>query len=417
MTSSTQSRDGQRWVILAAAFVIVFMTVGTRSTLGNFFKAIIADLQWDRGTISFIVAVNIWLSGLLQPFTGHLMDRFGAKWLFTGSVAAFGLGVLLISLTQSVWYLLVVYGLVMAAATAGASITLTNALVARWFTQRRGLAIGFTNAGSALGQLSLVYISYLLLSAFGWRLSHVYLGLAILIVALPMALLIPRRTARGDGVAGAAGTSRVRAPLETQSWRQALRSLPLWQINGGYFVCGMTVALYYTHLIPLATDRGFSPATAAATFSVLAAASAFGSLLGGGLSDRLGRKNVLALAYFTRAVAFALLLVWRHELALYAFALLGGVSWLATPPSVMALTGEIYGMRALGTLGGISLLAHQIGGGLSVWLAGVLFDLTGSYDISLLLAVLALLGASATSFSIAERRYSVRYLTSTAPVG
>ncbi|MGH8056406.1 MAG: MFS transporter, partial [Candidatus Entotheonellia bacterium] len=81
----------------------------------------------------------------------------------------------------------------------------------------------------------------------------------------------------------------------------------------------------------------------------------------------------------------------------------------------MALTGEIYGMRSLGTLGGISLLAHQIGGGASVWLAGVVHDLTGSYDISFALAIVALLGAALMSFTIAERRYSVRYMTQAQP--
>ena len=77
---------------------------------------------------------------------------------------------------------------------------------------------------------------------------------------------------------------------------------------------------------------------------------------------------------------------------------------------MIALTGEIDGMRALGTLGGISLLAHQLGGGASVWLAGVLHDLTGSYDTSFTLAAVALLAAALLSFSIAERRYSVRYI-------
>ena len=75
------------------------------------------------------------------------------------------------------------------------------------------------------------------------------------------------------------------------------------------------------------------------------------------------------------------------------------------------MTGEIYGMRTLGTLGGVSLLAHQIGGGLSIWLAGKFYDLTGGYDISFTLAVIALVGASLISFGIAERRYSIRYMT------
>ena len=98
-------------------------------------------------------------------------------------------------------------------------------------------------------------------------------------------------------------------------------------------------------------------------------------------------------------------------MALYVFAVVGGLVWLATPPSVTSLTGEIYGMRTLGTLSGVSVVGHQIGGGLSVWLAGKFYDLTGNYDISFTLAVIALVGASLVSFGIAERRYYIRYMT------
>ncbi|HEY7492537.1 MAG TPA: MFS transporter, partial [Candidatus Tectomicrobia bacterium] len=162
---------------------------------------------------------------------------------------------------------------------------------------------------------------------------------------------------------------------------------------------------------PFATDRGLPLETAAHAFGLMAMCSMVGSLLAGAVSDRIGRKNVLGLAYLIRAGTFLLLLLWHHELALYVFAVVGGLVWLATPPSTIALTGEIYGLRSLGTLGSVSLLAHQIGGGASVWLAGKLYDLRGSYDIAFMLAVVALLSASLISFRIAERRYSVRYMT------
>jgi MFS family permease len=187
--------------------------------------------------------------------------------------------------------------------------------------------------------------------------------------------------------------------------------MPLWQLNGGYFVCGMTVSLFTIHFIPFATDRGFTLETAARAFGLMAMCSVAGSLLSGVLSDRISRKHVLALAYLMRAGTFAQLLLWHHEMALYVFAVVGGLVWLATPSSTMALTGEIYGLRSLGTLGSVSSLGHQIGGGVSVWFAGKLYDLTGSYDIPFILATVALLAASMLSFGIAERRYSVRYMT------
>src|SRR5215475_5793798 len=178
-------KQAYRWFLLLALCLIGFMTTGTRATLGNFFKPIIADLSWDRGTISFVVAVNLWISGLLQPFTGHLMDRFGAKWLFAGSVAASGLGVVLMGFTDSFGYLLVIYGIMLGAASAGSSMSLSNALLAQWFRDGRALAMSINNACGAVGQLILVYLSYLLLESVGWRSSHVYLGLAVLAVAVP----------------------------------------------------------------------------------------------------------------------------------------------------------------------------------------------------------------------------------------
>jgi MFS family permease len=411
-SSLEAQKQTYRWLLLVAVCLIGFMTIGTRATLGNFFKTIIADLSWDRGTISFVVAVNLWISGLLQPFTGHLMDRFGARWLFAISVAAYGLGVALMGFTNSFAYLLVIYGIMVGAASAGSSMSLTNTLLAQWFRDGRAFAMSINNACGAVGQLVLVYISYLLLASVGWRPSHMYLGIAVLAVTVPLALMVPRRGPESTNPSGATARQVAsQGPLETTSWSKALCSAPLWQLNGGYFVCGMTVAIFSVHLIPFATDRGFSPETAAKAFGLMAILSVVGSLLSGVLSDHVGRKNVLALAYLTRGVAFTLLLLWNHELALYVFAVLGGLSWLATPPSVIALTGEIYGLRALGTLGGISLLAHQIGGGASVWLAGTMHDLTGSYDLSFTLAAVALVGASLISFSIAERRYSVRYIT------
>lgn len=399
-----------RWVILGAAFLIGFMLVGMRETLGNFFKEITGELQWDREQMSLIAAINLWFSGLLQPFTGHILDRYGARWLFVISVALYGLGVSLVAFTYSFWYLVAVYGVLLGAATAGSSISLSNALVAQWFpAQRRAFAISLNNAGVALGRLMLLMLSYQALVLYGWRQSHIFLGLAILAITIPAALVLPgRRRATAHAAQVAQQQRAFQAPLEVTHWAASLRTVPLWQLMGGYFVCGMTVNLII-HFIPFATDRGYAHSDAVAAQGAMSLATFGGSLLAGMVSDRIGRKNVLGLAYALRAVAFATLLLWNHWLALYVFAIVGGISWLATPPSVTALTGEIYGMRTLGTLSGISLLSHQIGGGLSVWLAGKLYDLTGGYDISFTLATIALVGASLVSFGIAERRYSVRY--------
>ncbi|WP_089721439.1 MFS transporter, partial [Candidatus Entotheonella palauensis] len=332
-TRSPQTeQEAYRWVILAVTVAMAFMITGSRSTLGVFFKSIVTDLGWDRGMISMIIAVNIWLSGFLQPFTGNLMDRYGPKWIFIISMSTFGIGIGLISLTQSFGFLLIMYGVIVAAAMAGSSNSMTNALVAKWFpSHQRGLAIGINNAGSAVGQLTLVWFTTIMLQVSGWRSSHIYLGLAIAVVTVPLTVLIPRRSQSTSPAPAAKGQAPPRsAPLATERWSEALNTSPLWLINAGYFVCGMTVALYITHLIPFATDQGYSPTAAASAFGLLSVCSAAGSLLSGYASDIWGRKNIMALAYLVRGLAFIILLTWRHEFSLYIFAILGGLSWLAT---------------------------------------------------------------------------------------
>jgi len=271
-----------RWVILTAACIIGFMLVGARETLGNFLKPITGELHWDRETISLIAAINLWLSGLLQPFTGHIMDRFGAKWLFAISVTLYGAGVLLVSFTHTAWYLVIVYGVLVGSATAGSSISLSNALVAQWFpAPRRAFAISVNNACVALGRLALLTLSFYAFTLYGWRWTHIYLGAAILLVTIPAALVLPgHRATTAHRAQAARRRTTAQGPLEVVRWSEALRTRPLWQIMGGYFVCGMTVGLSM-HFIAFATDHGYQHAEAVVAQGTMAVAIFCGSLLTG----------------------------------------------------------------------------------------------------------------------------------------
>ena len=117
-----------------------------------------------------------------------------------------------------------------------------------------------------------------------------------------------------------------------------------------------------------------------------------------------------------RGLAYAMLLLAPHVMGLWGFVLIAGLSWAATAPLTSALTADIYGLRNIGTLGGLASFAHQLGGALSILMAGLMYDWLGSYDIPFAIAGSMLVGASLASFAIKERRYSVRYQTGAEPV-
>jgi predicted MFS family arabinose efflux permease len=138
-------------------------------------------------------------------------------------------------------------------------------------------------------------------------------------------------------------------------------------------------------------------------------------LFTGFISDRLLRKNLLTVVYGVRGLAFLSLVVFPPGIGLWVFAIVGGMSWLASVPQVGALVAEIYGIQRAGTLNGMLTLVHQVGGAAAVAGAGLIFDLSGSYSPFFIVAAGTLVFASAVSWALRERACSVRFIEPESP--
>ena len=199
-------------------------------------------------------------------------------------------------------------------------------------------------------------------------------------------------------------------PGFVDQWQDALSSKPIWQLSFGYFVCGITTASISVHFVRWAVSEDITTGTAALAFGVLSAINAGGGLVVGVLSDRLQRKNLLGAVYLVRGLAFISLIVVPGEQAIWAFAVIGGMSWLATVPLTASLTADVYGVRNLGTLFGFANMSHQIGGAAAVMAFGWAFTELGSYDLPFLIGAITLVAAGIVSLSIREKSHSVRYV-------
>jgi MFS family permease len=162
------------------------------------------------------------------------------------------------------------------------------------------------------------------------------------------------------------------------------------------------------HFIPYAIDRGYAPATAATALGLMNGLNVVGVIVTGTLADRWGRKDLLAVIYAACGGAYALLLLAPAPWNLWGFAAIAGFSYWATAPLTTSLTADVYGLKSLGTLNGMTFLIHQIGGATSIQFAGLMRDLTGSYTLPFTLAGLLLLSAALSAFSIREKQYSTR---------
>ena len=413
------------WYVVAAAVFIGFAAVGARNGFGAFVTPMSEEFEWNRLTISFAAALGILLNGVIQPFMGQVFDRTGGRKLILLSVLMLGLVTIALYWTFNFLFFVFVFGVLASVAQSGLSLTNTSALLSRWFVRLRGTVIGINSTALSIGGLVMVPFAVYLMDAAGWRIAWIGLG-AVVLVSLPLAWVFMRENPaemnlRPDGddelseEAAAQRPARTPGPLESESWRNSLRSWPFWQMSGAYFVCGATTFILSIHFIPYAEDRGIERGTAALIFAVMSGLNIVGATSAGFLSDKIGgTKNWLTLVYTVRGLAYLLLLVTplipgMSTAGVWIFACVAGFSWIATLPLTSSLTAEVYGLRAMGTISGITFMFHQIGGFVSVTLAGWLYDVTGSYTLPFAIAGSLLALAALSAFTIREKKYSARY--------
>ncbi len=413
------------WYVVAAAVFIGFAAVGARNGFGAFVTPMSDEFEWNRLTISFAAALGILLNGVIQPFMGQVFDRTGGRILILLSVFMLGLVTIALYWTFNFLFFIFVFGVLASVAQSGLSLTNTSALLSRWFVRLRGTVIGINSTALSIGGLVMVPFAVYLMDAAGWRIAWIGLG-SVVLLSLPLAWFFMRENPaqmnlRPDGddepseQAAAQRRARTPGPLESDSWKQSLRSWPFWQMSGAYFVCGATTFILSIHFIPYAEDRGMERSTAALIFAVMSGLNIVGATSAGFLSDKIGgTKNWLTLVYTMRGLAYLILLVTplipgMSTAGLWIFACVAGFSWIATLPLTSSLTAEVYGLRAMGTISGITFMFHQIGGFVSVTMAGWLYDVTGSYTLPFAMVGSLLALAAVSAFTIREKTYSARY--------
>jgi MFS family permease len=409
------------WFIVGTTFFMAFLAVGTRQGFTLFYSPWQDEFSWSVSEISLVASIGTVLNGLSQPFMGRLYDRFGAKPVILASLTVLGAGTVILSFVNEYWQLFLLYSIVLSAAAGGASFVTTGPLIAKWFNRKRGTAMAITSAGASAGGLLIIPFTAYLMLLTNWRVSWGVLGAFVLLIGLPLTMLVLRESPQEMGLepdGGKGGNDersrkayalRCPGPLECDSWRTAFRSPPIWQLALAYFVCGVTTVALATHFVPIAEGRGLAAGPASLAFGLMMGMNIIGVLGAGWISDRTGRKDLLAIVYATRGTAYAMMLIFTGGWALWLFAPIAGLSWIATVPLTYSLTAEIYGIKNMGTLSGVVTMSHQFGGAAAIYIAGWGYDRYGTYTIFWVTGA-ALLGVAALlAFSVRERALSSRY--------
>ena len=360
------------WLVVVVGAAMVFLTMGTRQSIGLFLKPVTADLGTDRESFALALAAHNLILGL--PLAAMVADRLGPRRVvaFAGLVMGAGLG--LASQAESVAVFGVSLALLFGVAVSGSSFVVVIGAVGKAVpVERQSFAFGLITAGASVGMFVMVPIAQGLIDAFEWRGAMLVLAVVAVVVIAGASLLLPA----DDG--SSLDTADSLASIGDAVAR-AVRNRSYLLLTAGFFVCGFHVAFIAAHLPAYLTDQGLSDRTAAIALAMVGLMNIGGSLAAGWLGDRFRRRTLLAGLYLARAIVMTLfLLTPLTSVTAVAFGAVMGVLWLSTVPLTSGLVAAMFGPRYLSSLFGIVFLSHQVGAFLGVWLGGRVFDSTGGY--------------------------------------
>lgn len=389
MNLNSNFRFDHRYTIVAAAFLIQAVIIGSMFAYGVFFKVLEAELGWSRTLLSASSSLSFIVMGTLAIVGGRLSDRFGPRWVLSASGLCFGLGYALMYYMTAPWQLFVLFG-VMVGIGLSTHDVVTLSTVARWFKHRRGIMTAVVKVGTACGQIIFPLLATLLIAALGWRMACLVLG-CIAAVLLVLAAQGMRRDPHTEQVAqSAAATSPHEAGL---TFTEARRTRQFWTLCALQFMFFPSLVTLPVHIAAHGQDIGMAAPSAAAILSLIGGLSIVGRLFIGTAADRIGGR--LAFLICISVLLTSLLWVRFSDVPwmLYVFAAIYGFAHGGLFTVVSPTIAEFFGMTAHGTIFGVILFFGTVGGALGPLLAGYIFDTTGSYDLAFaLLATLAFIG-------------------------
>ncbi len=398
------SRVHYAWVVAAVTFAVLLTAAGVRSTPGVLMVPLETEFGWSRSTISFAVAVNIFLFGLAGPFAAAVIERFGLRRTIIAALAIIATGVALTPLMQQSWQLVLLWGVVVGSGSGVTALVLGATVAARWFQSQRGLVVGVLTASTATGQLVFLPLFASLLESYGWRSVSITIAAVAALMIIPVAFLMRDRPA-DLGLPPYGGSVIVPAPPLTpnpvrralSALREALGYRNFWLLSGSFFICGAsTNGLIGTHLIPACLDHGITEVAGASLLAAMGIFDFFGTTLSGWLSDRVNGRKLLAWYYGLRGLSL-ICLPFTFQYSFYGlslFAVFYGLDWIATVPPTVRLTAQTFGEQGVAVYFGWIAATHQLGAAFAAWMAGVLRSTTGDYMSAFMSAGALCLAAS-----------------------
>ncbi len=380
------------WIVVAVSFVAMLVAAGTRSAPSVLMVPWESEFGWSPATISFAIAVQLMIFGIVGPFSAGFIDRFGLRRTMVAGLGTMALGMLLLPFANAAWQLQPILGVFLGLTTGALAMVMAAMVASRWFVERRGLVMGLLSGSTAAGQLIFLPSFAQAVAHLGWR-PAVFIGAAVLVAAIPLVWIFMRDTPRDIGLkpyGAPADAPDLPPPVRANPFTAAFAALgkgsqhrDFWLLSGSFFVCGAsTIGLIGTHFIPACLDHGIPVTTAAGILGAMGVCNVIGTTASGWLSDRFDNRILLCWYYASRGASLLFLpyaLDMSGPWGIALFGLFYGLDWIATVPPTVKLTTAAFGQQQTAVVYGWIMVMHQVGSAMAAYGSGLLRTLAGDY--------------------------------------
>ncbi len=394
MTDQKSLSNLRLWLLLAAAFGTFSVGAGFMHAYTVFLVTFIETFGWSRAEVSLAYSVSQVVTGISSPLVGWLVDRLGPPRLILMGGAILTIGLVANAGATELWHIVVLYGVVMTLGANCLGLVVFVPLLSKYFVRNRGMAVSVVQSANGFARAFSAPVATLMISGFGWRGAYLWQGVFMGIVLLPLASLF-----RGIGQGGR------RRTVDTEGWtvRQAVRTPHFWLLFVVYMFTGLGSFLVALHQLAFAIDIGFDKLYAAGVLGMGAFLSLPGVIITGTLSDYIGREVSAIVTYGTSilGVIFAMMITSPDQhLLLWLHACFFGLTWGARGPAITAKTADLFPGPNLGAILGVITIGTGLGAAAGAWLAGFVFDTTGSYRFAFGLSIVFYIAGSVAFWAL-----------------
>jgi MFS family permease len=402
MSTVTASARAMGWrtpaIIILCGSLIALLTFGPRSAFGFFLTPMSTANGWGRDVFALAFAIQNLLWGLGQPFAGAIADRYGTMRVLCGGALLYAAGLALMTYSSTPSTLHLTAGVMIGFGLSGCSFNLVLAAFGKLVPESwRSLSLGAGTAAGSFGQFLFAPFGVALIDNFGWQQALLVFG-ALMLLVIPLSVAVATQPASAPAP-GADAPQSLRHALSEAFGHRSYVLLVL-----GFFTCGFQLAFVTAHLPSYLIDRGLGAQVGGWTLALIGLFNIVGSLGAGWLGTRVPKRYILSVIYFLRALSIAIFITMPPSVpATLAFGVITGLTWLSTVPPTSAIVALMFGTRWLAMLYGFAFFSHQVGAFLGVWLGGLAFEATGSYDMIWWLSVFFGVASALINLPIVEK--------------